>query len=184
MRFILEHPWLAFVMISAVAFALTWTGLRDNRTKRTKIGLGVFCFAIIACAVGLLIDTPTEHSKRVIYGLVTAVEEKQYEQLHTFLYQDVNMVDHFKEISETGIDGIQKGIETLHRKHELLYNTVMRFQIIERDQDVLVELSLLSRVAGIGTVPSRWRILIMPDEAGIWKIYSIDAIEIMGRSYR
>jgi hypothetical protein len=43
---------------------------------------------------------------------------------------------------------------------------------------------MFSRLSGIGTVPSRWRLLVRPVAADEWKIYSIDAIEIAGRSYR
>ena len=184
MRFILEHPWLASLMITAVSFALIWTGLRDGKLRRVKVGIVVLLVAVTACVLGIVVDTPTELAKRAVYSFVKAVEEENISLVSTVLYRDVNMVDQWKEISEAGIAGVIASIHKLHMKHTLRYNTILRFQPIERDDDVLVELSLLSRVSGIGTVPSRWRLLIMPDEQGVWKIYSIDAVEIMGRSYR
>ena len=79
---------------------------------------------------------------------------------------------------------VQESIIELHKRHTINYSTVLRLVPIEREDDVLVELSLFSRVSGIGTVPSRWRILVKQVEDDEWKIYSIDAIEIAGRSFR
>jgi len=184
MRFILEHPWIASLSMTAVAFALSWTGLRDDNSRRCKIGVVVFLFAVAVCITGVVIDTPTEHAKRVIYSFINAVENEDIPAALATLHQDVVLVDTWKEISEEGIEGVAASISYLNAHHSLSYNTVLRFQPVERDGDVFVELSLLSRVSGIGTVPSRWRILVMPNEQGSWRIYSIDAVEIMGRSFR
>jgi hypothetical protein len=184
MRFILEHPWLSSFMITAISFALVWTGLRDGKLLRSKVGGVVFLVAVGACVLGLVVDTPTEHAKRVVYSFVKAVEEGNTTSVPSMLHRDVILVDQWKGISETGIEGVIASVHKLHQKHTLSYNTILRFQPVERTNDVLVELSLLSRVSGIGTVPSRWRLLIMPNDLGDWTIYSIDAIEIMGRSYR
>ena len=51
-------------------------------------------------------------------------------------------------------------------------------------EGVLIEVSLLSRVAVIGTVPSTWRLIVSPLDDGVWKITSIDTVEIMARLYR
>jgi hypothetical protein len=66
----------------------------------------------------------------------------------------------------------------------LSYNTILRMEIYERQHDVLTELSMFTRVSRIGSVPSRWRILAREQPKGTWSIYSIDAVEIAGRSYR
>ena len=184
MRFILEHPWLAFVSIGAVAIALLWIGLRDGKKLQIKIGAGVFCVAVLACVVGIAIETPTEHAKKVVYAFIHAAEEKNYSELPALLNNGVILVDYWRGLPNIGIESIEKNITKLHQKHELRFNTIFRFQPVEREKDVLVELSLISRVSGIGTVPSRWRILVMPNDDGIWKIDSIDAVEIMGRSFR
>ncbi len=184
MRFILEHPWLASISIAAIAFALTWTGLRDGLGTRVKIGLVVFGVSICSLIVGLLIDTPTEHAKGAVYTFVQGVEDENISAVFSVVHQDVILVDHWDAISSNGIQGVQESIKQLHEKHPLSFNTILRFQAVEREEDVLVELSMLSRVSRIGTVPSVWRILVMPNEQGTWKIYSIDAIEIMGKSYR
>lgn len=184
MRFILEHPWLASTVVVAVAFALLWTGARDGKQLRCKVGLIVFVFAIAVFVTGTLVVTPTEHAKRVIEALVTAVEDEDIPAAIQVLSQQVVLVDTWNDIDDSGIERVKASIARLHNRHSLSYNTIMRFQPVEREHDVIVELSLLSRVSGIGTVPSRWRILVMPDEQGVWKIYSIDAIEIMGRSFR
>ncbi len=184
MRFILEHPWLAFIMLASISFALSWTGLRDGKTLRVKVGGVVFLVAIVVCVSGLAIDTPTEHAKRVVYAFVKAVEEEDIPSALKEVHSEVVLVENWKGISDTGVEGVKASITKLHSKYPIKFNTILRFQPVERSDDVLVELSLLSRVSGIGTVPSRWRLLVMPDDQGVWKIYSIDAVEIMGRSYR
>ncbi len=184
MRFVLEHPWLASISISAIAFALVWTGLRDGVPTRTKIGIGVFCIAVVACLLGIFITTPTEHAKRVVFTFVEGVEENDVPKALSVLHHKVRLVDWWDEISNKGIQGIRESINKLHTERPLSFNVVLKLHPVEREDDVLVDLSLLSRVARIGTVPSRWKLLLMPDEQGIWKIYSIDAIEIMGKSYR
>lgn len=184
MRFILEHPWLAFISIAAVGIALMWIGLRDGKRLLNKIGLGVFFFAVIACITGLIIVTPTEHAKNVIYTFVNAAEKEEYERLSGVLDRNVVLVDHWNELPNNGVDSIQKNLAKFHQKHTMQFNVIMRFIPIEREGDVLVEISLLSRVSGIGTVPSTWRLIVSPSVEGKWKITSIDAIEIMGKSYR
>ncbi len=184
MRFFFEHPWLSSLPVAAAAIALLWTGLREGKTFRSKVGVLLFCVAIVTCIVGLTIDTPTEHAKRIISSFVKAVEKEDIPRASMFLTQDVLMVDTWKDIPNQGIESVQESIAEFYARHSFSFNTVLRFQPVERKEDVLVEISLLSRISGIGTVPSRWRILVKPNEIGVWKIYSIDAVEIMGRSYR
>lgn len=184
MRFILEHPWISSISIAAIALGLLWTGLREGKNIRSKAGVLILFIAVSAWILGWLIDTPTEHAKRLIYSFVQAVEQEDIPATAEVLSQDVIMVDTWKDYPNQGIEGVQLSIIELHSRHSFSFNTVLRFQPVEREEDVLVEISLLSRVSGIGTVPSRWRILVKPNEAGVWKIYSIDAVEIMGRSFR
>ena len=184
MRFILEHPWVTFLSIGVVAVGLLWSGLRDGKKLFSRSGVIIFFFATLAWVVGTMIETPTEHAKRLIDSLVRAVEQKDIPAIATILTKNVILVDTWKDFTNQGIQTVQKSVEELHSRHSFSFNTMLRFQSVERPDDVLVEISLLSRVSGIGTVPSRWRILVKPNESGVWKIYSIDAIEIMGRSYR
>ena len=102
----------------------------------------------------------------------------------SFITEDVLLIDDWKGASGTTWKDVQESIIELHKRHTINYSTVLRLVPIEREDDVLVELSLFSRVSGIGTVPSRWRILVKQVEDDEWKIYSIDAIEIAGRSFR
>ena len=184
MRFILEHPWISSLSIMVFAVGLLWSGLQGGQQWRIKVGLFIGFLSLLACTLGLVFDTPTEHAKRLVDALVRAVEHNDPIGARLLVSDDVLMVDSWKGMPNKGVESVEASIQLLHEKHELQFNTILRFQPIERLDDVLVELSLLSRVSGIGTVPSRWRILVTPTEDGIWKIYSIDAIEIMGRSYR
>mgnify|MGYP002847896175 CR=1 FL=1 len=184
MRFILEHPWISSLSIGVVAIGFLWTGLRDGKKLYCRTGAVLFCMAVLAWVVGSMIETPTEHAKRLIDALVQAVEKKNIPAIATLLTEDVILVDTWKDFPNKGIQTVQESVAELHLRHTFSFNTMLRFQAVERPDDVLVELSLLSRVSGIGTVPSRWRIRVKPNELGDWKIYSIDAIEIMGRSYR
>ena len=184
MSFILEHPWLAFISIAAVACAFLWIGARDGKGLQIKVGFGVFFIGVVVCVVGLLIDTPSEHAHRVMNAFIDAAENEEYYLLPTVLDQDVVLEDHWKSLPNHGIDSIRTNLIKLHQKHTLRFNAIMRILPVERAEDVLVEISLLSRVTGIGTVPSTWRFIVSPNEDGVWKITSIDALEIMGRSYR
>jgi ketosteroid isomerase-like protein len=184
MRFIFEHPWISSLSIGVVAVGLMWVGLRDGKKLFFRSGTLLFCLAVLAWLVGSAIETPTEHAKRLIDSLVQAVEQKDLPAIAPILSKDVILVDTWKDFTNQGIQTVQNSVEELHSRHSFSFNTMLRFQPVERPDDVLVEVSFLSRVSGIGTVPSRWRILVKPNASGVWKIYSIDAIEIMGRSYR
>ena len=144
----------------------------------------MFFIAVIACVIGFLIDTPSEQAQRVMNAFIDAAENEEYDGLANVLDQDVVLEDHWKSLPNHGIDSIRTNLIKLHQKHTLRFNAIMRILPVERAEDVLVEVSLLSRMAGIGTVPSTWRFIVSPSDDGVWKITSIDAVEIMGRSYR
>ena len=57
-------------------------------------------------------------------------------------------------------------------------------QIFEGKDDVLVQLFMFTRLSGIGSVPSTWKIRVHEGSGGVWEIYSIDAVEIGTRSFR
>ena len=97
---------------------------------------------------------------------------------------DVDIVDDWKGESLSGRAGMKKSLDDLYAKYKITFNTVLRVEFFERENDVLVDLSLFTRVSGIGSVPSIWSILVHEEKNGKWSISSIDAIEIAGRSYR
>ena len=183
MRFIFEHPWVASVLVSSIGIGFLWVGLRENLIGRVKIGVCVLGISFAVLIIGILVETPTEHAKSVIYGFVEAVVDGNVESATHFLTENVILVDQWEEVGGTGKNAVRESIIELHERHTIRYNAIMNFQPFEREGDVLVELTILSRVSGIGTVPSRWRVLVRDDETA-WRIYSIDAIEIMGRSFR
>ena len=93
MRFILEHPWISSLSIGVVAIGFLWTGLRDGKKLHSRIGAVLFCCAVLAWVVGSMIETPTEHAKRLIDALVQAVEHKNIPAIATLLTEDVILVD-------------------------------------------------------------------------------------------
>jgi len=97
MRFILEHPWISSLSIGVVAIGFLWTGLRDGKKLHSRIGAVLFCCAVLAWVVGSMIETPTEHAKRLIDALVQAVEHKNIPAIATLLTEDVILVDTWKD---------------------------------------------------------------------------------------
>ena len=184
MRLIFEHPWVLSLAIASIGFWFLWVGLREDLLNRMKIGVSLVLLSFIILVVGLLVDTPTEHAKFVVHGFIDSATEGDIQGAMSFITEDVVLIDDWKGGSGTTWKDVQESIIELHKRHTINYSTVLRLVPIEREDDVLVELSLFSRVSGIGTVPSRWIILIKQVENDEWKIYSIDAIEIAGRSYR
>ena len=184
MRLILEHHWLTGILVGSIGVAFVWVGLRDNLITRCKIGGATIILAALLFLVGMFIETPTEGARRVVKGFVDAVVEENVHVALSFLDGDVILVDDWKGDALSGHGGVRKSLTDLYRKHKLTFNTFLRAEFFERENDVLVEISLFTRVSGIGSVPSRWRILVQEQGEGGWVIYSIDAIEIAGRSYR
>ena len=184
MRLIFEHPWVLSLAIASIGFGFLWVGLREDLLNRIKIGVSLVLLSLIILVVGLLVDTPTEHAKFVVHGFVDAATEADIQGAMSFITENVVLIDDWKGGPGTTWKDVQESIIELHKRHTINYSTVLRLVPIEREDDVLVELSLFSRVSGIGTVPSRWRILVKQVEDDEWKIYSIDAIEIAGRSFR
>jgi len=184
MRLIFEHPWVLSLAIASIGFGFMWVGLREDLLNRIKIGVSLVLFSLIILVVGLLVDTPTEHAKIVVHGFIDAATEGDIQGAIFFVTDDVLLVDDWRGKTGTSKQAVRISLIELHKRHSINYSTVLRLVPIEREEDVLVELSLFSRVSGIGTVPSRWRILVKQVEDDGWKIYSIDAIEIAGRSYR
>ena len=184
MRLIFEHPWVLSLAIASIGFGFMWVGLREDLLNRIKIGVSLIFLSLIILVVGLLVDTPTEHAKFVVHGFIDAATEADIQGAISFVTDDVLLVDDWRGKTGTSKQDVRISLVELHKRHGINYNTVLRLVPIEREDDVLVELSLFSRVSGIGTVPSRWRILVKQVEDDEWKIYSIDAIEIAGRSFR
>jgi hypothetical protein len=184
MRLVFEHPWVLSFAIASIGFGFLWVGLREDLMNRVKVGGMIMLFSLTILLIGIVVETPTEHAKFVVHGFVDAATEADVQGAMSFITEDVVLIDDWKGGSGTTWQDVRESIIELHRRHTISYSTVLRLVPIEREEDVLVELSLFSRVTGIGTVPSRWRILVKPVKDDGWKIYSIDAIEIAGRSYR
>jgi hypothetical protein len=184
LRLILEHHWLTFIIVGSIGIGFLWVGLRDSLLMRVKIGVATIALAILLFVVGLFVITPTEHAKKMVRGFVNAVVDEQINESLSFLSKDVVFIDDWKGESLSGHGGARKSLEDLYSKHKLTFNTFLKADFRERENDVLVEISLFTRVSGIGSVPSRWRILVIKQVGGEWAISSLDAIEIAGRSYR
>jgi len=184
MRLIFEHPWSVSLSIAIIGSGLLWVGFREGVNRRIAIGFVLWIVACIVCVLGLLIDTPTEHAKNIVYEFVRDVEVGDIARLLHVLTEDVTLIDNWSGKPVYGSLAAGEQIAKLHNRYTLTFNSILRSDVFERESDVLVELSLLSRIAEIGTIPSRWRLLLKGSDNGLWRIYSIDAIEIAGRSFR
>jgi|TARA_B100000959_G_scaffold153883_1_gene161374 hypothetical protein len=171
-------------MVASIALALSWKGFREEKREYVWLGLAGFVLAILVFLTSIIITTPTEHADELVTALVKSVEENNSETLALILDPNVEIVDQWKNIETEGISGAIDGMNEFHKRHKLRFNISTRFIAVERESDVRVDISMLSRVSGIGTVPSRWRIIVAPNAEGIWRIVSVDVLEILGRSYR
>lgn len=152
--------------------------------KKVKIGAVLFVVSIVLFLLGVLVETPTESARRVVTGFVASVEEENVRASLGYLHKDVILVDDWRGMSGKGIRGVQESLEELYSRHTIQYNTILNAHIFEGADDVQVELYVFSRISGIGSVPSHWRLLVHERLDGKWEIYSIDAVEIAGKSYR
>ena len=184
MRFVLEHPWASGFILGSVSYVLVWTGLREGKSLRCKTGLVVFVFAIAAVAIGTFIDTPREHARRVVLGFVEAVKQNDTRSIRQYVFPSVVFVDDFKGECKGTVAGVIQSVQKLHEDYPPTSNTILRFEVLERETDAMVELSMLTRVTHIGSVPNRWRLFVAPNDQGEWQISTIDAVEIAFRSYR
>ena len=184
MRFVLEHPWATGCILGSVSYALIWNGLRDDRTTRVKIGLVLAAITVAAVMIGTILDTPREHASRIVRGFIEAVKENDIASVRQYVTPSVVFVDDFKGKVNGGVAGVIQGVTYLHEEYPPTSNTILRFEVIERVHDVLVEVSMMTRVTHIGSVPNRWRLFVSQNEQGTWQISTIDAIEIAFRSYR
>ena len=94
------------------------------------------------------------------------------------------LIDDWEGEKGRGKAELRVALERLQDRYELSHSTILQLTPYEREGDVQVELSLFVRVSGIGSVPSKWRIIVgeIPDEG--WTIWSIDALEVAGRKLR
>ena len=140
--------------------------------------------AIIIWCIGYFIETPSEHATRVVRNFVNAVVEGDIPSVAPCIAKNVILVDSWNKKSGTGRAIVLESVRELHQRHTMTQVTILKCEPVEREGDVQVELVVLARVSGIGTVPSTWRLFVDESGTGTWEIYSIDAIEIAGRSFR
>ena len=148
------------------------------------MGVVSLLLAVTLFLVGTYVVTPTEHARGVVLAFVEAVIDKRINEALEFLHEDVLLVDDWRGASGTGRSGVRESVTMLYSRHTLQFNTVVNMQIFEGKDDVLVQLFMFTRLSGIGSVPSTWKIRVHEGSGGVWEIYSIDAVEIGTRSFR
>lgn len=183
MRLLFEHHWISTSLIASVAIVLLWKSLVDGRGEFFRYGIAACILAGITFFIGYFVVTPAEHGRYLVRSLVIAGEANDDALLLEVLELDVDMPNRWPGIELEGARGAVESMQAFHKRHSLQFNTTLRVIPVEFDSRVEVDVSMLSRVSRIGTVPSRWRITVAPNEAGVWKITRIDILEIMGRAY-
>jgi hypothetical protein len=158
--------------------------LHDGISKNIKTGVVLVGVSVVLFLLGILVETPTESARWVVTGFVASVEEENVSAALEYLHDDVILIDDWRGMDQKGHHGVQESLEELYKRHTIQYNTILNTHIFEGTDDVQVELYVFSRISGIGSVPSHWRLLVHEGLDGKWVIYSIDAVEIAGKSYR
>ncbi|MEE2819910.1 MAG: hypothetical protein VX615_04790 [Planctomycetota bacterium] len=184
LRLIIEHPLPISISIAIVAIVFLWKGMTDGVQSKLITGLCILGLAIGCWCIGKFIDTPSEHARRIVKGFVTSVEEGRTIDALGFVSKDVMIIDDWEGEKGGGKVELRAALERLQDRYKLSHSTILQLTPYEREGDVQVELSLFVRVSGIGSVPSKWRIIVgeIPDEG--WSIWSIDALEVAGRKLR
>ena len=184
MRFVIEHPWASGCILGSISIALIWTGLRDGKLRRVKFGLVTIVLAIGAMIIGNLFSTPRENASRVVRTFIHAVIQNNISEVSTLVSPDVIVVDNLHGKLDGSQSGVVKGVQYLHKEFPPTSNTILRFEVFEREYDALVEVSMLTRISGLGSTPNRWRLIVTPNEEEVWRITTIDVVEVAFRSYR
>ena len=184
LRLIIEHPWPISVSIAIVAIVFVWKGLTEGIQSKLFTGIAFFCLAVMAWCIGTFIDTPSEHARRMVKEFVAAVEEGRTIDAVGFVSKDVLIVDDWEGSKNGGRAELMAALERLHDRYTLSHSTILGLEPYEREGDVQVELSLFVRVSSIGTVPSKWRIIVGETQDEGWSIWSINALEVAGRKIR
>ncbi|MBC8202444.1 MAG: hypothetical protein H8E91_01295 [Planctomycetes bacterium] len=184
MRFVIEHPWASGCILSSISFALIWTGLRDGKSMRVKFGLATITLAIAAMIIGNIYSTPREHASRVVHGFIDAVMENNISGVRNLVAPNVIVVDDLGGKLQGKIAGVLEGVRYLHDQFPPTSNTILRFEVFEREHDVIVEISMMTRISHIGSIPNRWHLIVTPTVEDVWQITTIDVVEVAFRSYR
>ncbi len=184
MRFVFEHPWPVSIAILIVAVFLGWTALQEGFRGRLIISLAMVVAAAAALAAGILVDTPREHARAVTRGFIAAVVRGDVDAAAALLSPHAVIIDDWEGIPANDKAAMVMRLRSLHRQYDLVANTTLRLEVAERDMDAVVEVSLLTRIGSIGSVPSRWRLTLAPEDDGQWRIRTLDAIMVAGRPYQ
>jgi len=183
-RFVIEHPWASGCILSSISIALIWTGLRDGKLNRIKYGFVVVIFAIAAMIIGNIFSTPRENATRVTNKFIEAVLDNNISSVRQLVSPTVVVVDDLGGKLQDKISGVVEGVTYLHKQFPPTSNTILRLEVFEREHDALVEVSMMTRITGIGSVPHRWRLIVRPNAEEVWQITTIDVVEVAFRSYR
>tara|TARA_Y100000589_G_scaffold316450_1_gene341196 strand:+ start:338 stop:892 length:555 start_codon:yes stop_codon:yes gene_type:complete len=184
LRLIIEHPLPISVSIAIVAFVFIWKGLTEGIQNKLFTGITFFCLAVVVWCIGTFIDTPREHARRIVKDFVAAVEEGRTRDAIGLVSKDVMIIDDWEGSKNGGRAELMAALERLHDRYTLSHSTILGLKPYEREGDVQVELSLFVRVSSIGSVPSKWRIIVGETQDKGWSIWSIDALEVAGRKIR
>ena len=175
MRFVIEHPLASACILSSISFALIWTGLRDEKLIRIKFGVVIFILAISAMR---------ENASNVVHAFIDAVVDNNIFKIRKLVSPNVIVVDDLEGKLQGNISGVINGVAYLHEQFPPTSNTILRFEVFEREHDAIVEVSMMSRITRIGSVPHRWHFIVTPNADETWQITTIDVVEVAFRSYR
>lgn len=184
MRFIVEHPWASGCILGSISFVFIWTGIRDGKTLRIQIGFVVVLLAISAMIIGDIFSTPREHATRVVQSFIKAVMQQNIQDVRNLVSPNVIVVDDLGGRLQGTAHGVVQAVNYLHDKYPPIRNTILRFEVFERQKDAIVEISMISRITSIGSVPHQWRLIVTPNDHDTWLITTIDVVEVAFRSYR
>ncbi len=181
LRLIIEHPLPISISIAIVAIVFLWKWMTDGVQSKLIAGLCLLGLAFCIWCLGTFIETPSEHAKRIVKGFVASVQEGRTLDALGYVSKDVMIIDDWEGEKGGGKAELHEALKRLDDRYTLGHLIILKLMPYEREGDVQVELSLVVRVTGIGSVPSKWRIIVGETSDEGWAIWSIDALEVAGR---
>ena len=190
MELIYENPWSISILILFIAVIFIWNGLFEGLLNRLFFGIIFLFLSVLIWFLGVFIDTPREHAKRIVKDFVYAVEQGRTKDALGYVSKNLILIDDWEGSKNGDRSELSNALNRLHNQYNLSNSTILQLDLNKREGDVMVDLSLFVRVSGIGSVPSKWRIIVGQEltdgntrSNASWLIWSIDAIEIAGRKF-
>ncbi len=184
-RHLIETTWPSVVLLALAAAVVGWMAVQRDDRRTLAIAAVLAALAIGTGVVGTMVETDREQVLAATRAFVQDAVGGDVPALVGRLHRDATL--HAGAVEAPGYprDDLERAFDQLDGIHRIQENTITLLDAASADDGVVwTELACLTRTdSSYGTVPSRWIFEWMrtPDD-GSWRIRSISAISVAGRS--